>query len=387
LEPVADYRDADRILLVRLDAMGDVLMTTPAIRAVRRGAPGAHVALLTSRSGAALAGLLPDVDSILVHAPPWLKPGDAERRGDPAASARALIEDVATRAFDAAIVFTVNSQSPLPTALALTMAGVGRRAAYCRENPYLLLTDWLPEPEPNEPARHEVQRQLDLVGCLGFAAEEERLSLRIPPEASRSVRSRVADLGLGDSPWAVLHPGASAPSRRYPAELFAAAARSLVHDHGWSIVLTGEAHERSLTEGISRAVGAGARSLAGELDLPQLAALLSIAPVLISGNTGPVHMAAAVGTPVVDVYALTNPQHSPWRVPHVVLINPVPCAGCRRSVCPLGHHACLRGIDPDRIVEAALRLTDRSLQGSDVNGSGNGRVIRVPTEPVSSGSL
>jgi ADP-heptose:LPS heptosyltransferase len=87
--------------------------------------------------------------------------------------------------------------------------------------------------------------------------------------------------------------------------------------------------------------------------------------VLLAGNTGPVHLAAAVGTPVVDLYALTNPQHTPWAVPSVVLSRDVPCRWCYSSVCPEGHHRCLRGVTPREIVEAALSLvragTPRSI--------------------------
>jgi ADP-heptose:LPS heptosyltransferase len=97
-------------------------------------------------------------------------------------------------------------------------------------------------------------------------------------------------------------------------------------------------------------------SLAGRLDLGGLAALIAAAPLLVSGNTGPVHLAAAAGTPVIDLYALTNPQHTPWRVQHAVLCNDVPCRWCYKAVCPEGHHLCLRGVEPDRIARAALQL-------------------------------
>ena len=94
----------------------------------------------------------------------------------------------------------------------------------------------------------------------------------------------------------------------------------------------------------------------GALDLAELAALITCAPVLITNNTGPSHIAAAVDTPVVCLYALTNPQHTPWLVPSRVLSYDVPCRWCYRSVCPEGHHACLRLVSPDDVVRAALEL-------------------------------
>jgi len=105
-------------------------------------------------------------------------------------------------------------------------------------------------------------------------------------------------------------------------------------------------------------MGVPSDSLAGDLRLSDLAALLSAAPLLLSNNTGPVHIAAAVGTPVVDLYALTNPQHTPWQVAARVLNHDVPCRNCYKSVCPAGHHDCLRKVAPQTVAAAALELLE-----------------------------
>lgn len=94
------------------------------------------------------------------------------------------------------------------------------------------------------------------------------------------------------------------------------------------------------------------------------AAVIDGAAVLIANNTGPVHLAAALGTPVVDIYALTNPQHAPWKVPHRVLYEDVPCRWCYRSVCPRQHHDCLNLLDPARVAEAARELLDGAAEWS-----------------------
>ena len=155
---------------------------------------------------------------------------------------------------------------------------------------------------------------------------------------------------------AVLHPGASAASRRYPAERFGLVARALTEVMGWRILVTGSAGEAPLVDRVVATAGTGAVPLAGRFNLAELAALLAVAPLLVAGNSGPVHLAAAVATPVVDVYAMTNLQHTPWRVPSRVIWQDVPCAGCRRSECPLGHHRCLTAIEPERVIAAALDL-------------------------------
>jgi ADP-heptose:LPS heptosyltransferase len=103
-------------------------------------------------------------------------------------------------------------------------------------------------------------------------------------------------------------------------------------------------------------MGSPSRSVAGSLDLSELAALLARADLLVANNTGPVHVAAAVGTPVVDLYALTNPQHTPWMVPCRVLSRDVACRWCYKSVCPEGHHRCLRLVDAGEVCRAAFEL-------------------------------
>jgi ADP-heptose:LPS heptosyltransferase len=346
----AAWRAARRVLCVRVDAMGDVLMTTAAMRALRTG--GRSITLLTSPAGAELAPLVPEVDETIPYDAPWTKPGGGDAGAD-----LAMVDRLAAGRFDAAVIFTVYSQSPLPAALLCRMAGIPLRLAHCRENPYDLLSDWVPEPEPDGGVRHEVRRQLDLVAAVGAATDDERLSLRVPAPARRRVDDLLRAEGIEPpEQFAVLHPGASAPSRRYPEEHFTDAARALSERHRVTLVLTGDGSEVALARRIAALVGPPVVSLAGRLPLPELAALLQRSQVLIAGNTGPVHVAAAVGTPVVDLYALTNPQHPPWGVPARVLYHWVPCRWCYRSVCPEGHHRCLRMIEPGEVVRAALEL-------------------------------
>jgi lipopolysaccharide heptosyltransferase II len=289
---------------------------------------------------------------VLVYDAPWLKATAPRTSSRPE---RAMADRLRQRRFDAAVIFTVYSQSPLPTALLCHLANVPLRLAHCRENPYQLLTDWVHETEPELGVRHEVRRQLDLVAVVGARADDERLSLRVPEHARARVGRLLETLGV-ERPWLVIHPGASATSRRYPPESFAQAARRLVLEDGYQVVFTGSAGERPLVEAVQAAMAAPSRSLAGCLSLGELAALIEAAPLLISNNSGPVHVAAAVGTPVVDLYALTNPQHTPWAVANRVLSHDVPCKHCYRSVCPEGHHRCLRLIAPDQVVEAARDL-------------------------------
>jgi lipopolysaccharide heptosyltransferase II len=341
-----------RILAIRLDAAGDVLMTSPALRALRATGPD-RLTLLTSPAGAAAANLLPELDSVIAYDAPWMK---AATPTDPLDDA-AMIERLAAERFDGAVIFTVHSQSPLPAALMTYLARIPRRLAHCRENPYQLLTDWVPEPEPDTPIRHEVRRQLDLLEAVGIEARDSHMSLHVPDVASRRARERLAGLGIRPGePWLLAHPGATAPSRRYPPDRFGRAIRDINAMTCWPVVLTGSASERDLVGEVRAAADGIGDSLAGEVEFDELAALIAIAPMILTNNSVPAHIAAAVGTPVVDLYALTNLQHTPWQVPARVLSVDVPCKGCRRSVCPLGHNRCIRAIEPSVVAEAVLEL-------------------------------
>ncbi|HEX6707272.1 MAG TPA: lipopolysaccharide heptosyltransferase II [Albitalea sp.] len=348
------WLDARNLLLVRTDNLGDVVMTSPAIAAIKQTSPSARVTLLASRAGAAALPHIPALDDALVYDAPWTQGNGAH---DIEAD-RQLIDMLAQRRFDAAIVFTVCTQSALPAALMCRLAGIPLRLAHCRENPYDLLTHWVPDTEVCATGmRHEVARQLDLVRSVGFHAADERMQFRYPAAAVLSMRRKFVQAG-GDllRPYVVVHPGATAASRRYPAERFGIAAHAIVDATGCQVVFTGGADEQSLIATAQAQLERPGVSLAGQLTLGELAALIAGAQVIVSNNSGPVHIAAAVGTPVAVLYALTNPQHTPWRVPARVLNHDVPCRNCLKSVCPQGHHDCLQRVEPDAVAHAALDL-------------------------------
>jgi lipopolysaccharide heptosyltransferase II len=346
--------DARNILCVRLDSLGDVLMTTPAIRALKESGPDRRITLLASPAGAEATALVPEIDDVLVYEAPWMKATPPHVDSTPE---RGMVNRLRRLRFDAAVIFTVYSQNPLPAAFLCYLAGIPMRLAHCHENPYQLLTHWVRDPEPATVIRHEVQRQLDLVAAIGSRTPDQRLSLRFSDSAHQQALRLLREVGVNRRQrWVVIHPGASAASRRYPEEGFAEVARRLVMDHACQVVFSGSEDERGLIEQIRASMGVHSTSLAGRLTLAELAAALSLAPLLIANNTGPVHVAAAVGTPVVDLYALTNPQHTPWGVSRRVLFHDVPCKYCYQSICPEGHHNCLRQVAPDAIVAAACEL-------------------------------
>jgi len=359
------WRDARRMLCVRLDSLGDVLMCTPAMRALRNALPGRRLTLLASPSGAAAAPFIPEIDDVIVHAAPWIKDGAASAADDagptqPCQADLALVETLAARAFDAAVIFTTYTQSALPAALLCHLAGIPLRLAHCRENPYRLLSDWMPDPEPARTVRHEVQRQLDLVKRIGCTPVD--LGLSFVPRAADHPAAVACLRGAGvdpDRPWVLLHPGASAASRRYPTGHWAEVVKLLKASTALPLVLGGGTAEIALVDEIRQRCGVPTHSLAGRLGLGELGAALRLAAVAVTNNSGPAHIAAAVGTPLVDLYALTNPQHTPWGTRSRVLFHDVPCRFCFKSVCPEGHQACLAGVAPQRVVDAVTSLLGR----------------------------
>ncbi len=344
-----------KLLAVRLDSAGDVLMCSPALRALHEH--GHQVTLLTSAAGALAGERIMGVDHVIRWAAPWMKASEASS----ADLVPAMAAQLRQQAFDGAVIFTSYSQSALPAALLCQMAGIPLRLACCRENPYQLLTHWVRESEPQAQLRHEVERQVELVAQLGCRPASMRLSVRIDAcdraEACAALHAAGVD---PDSDWILIHPGASAPSRRYPAARWRDAADLLARHVRLPLVFAGGEDDVERVREIigDRSSGSMARwpSLAGRLGFGTLAALVQRARVLVACNSAPAHLAAATGTPVVDLYALTNPQHTPWQVRHRLLYQSVPCHDCYLSICPYGDARCLSGVEPRDIVQAVQEL-------------------------------
>ncbi|WBB51755.1 HAD-IIIA family hydrolase [Verrucosispora sp. WMMA2044] len=332
--------DAGRtVLVVRSDSAGDVLVTGPGIRAVAAGAQ--RVVLLCGPRGRAAADLLPGVDEVIEHRLPWIDPAPAPV--DPQEMA-ALVTRLAAVAADEAVIFTSFHQSPLPLALLLRMAGVARIAAISDDYPGSLLDvrHRVPVGVP------EAERALSLAAAAGYLlgeGDEPHLRLRpVPPPPPEA----------GAPGYVVLHPGSAAPARGCPPEVAERIAAEL-SAVGYRVVVTGGPTERDLT---ARVAGRHCRDLGGRTALAELAAIVAGAAAVVVGNTGPAHLAAGYGVPVVSLFAPTVPfgQWGPWRVPTVRLGDAAAaCRDTRAARCPVPGHPCLSDIQPGDVLDA-LRL-------------------------------
>lgn len=355
------WRSARNLLLVRLDNLGDVLLCTPAFHALRETLPEAKLTLLASPVGAQVAELNPDLDDVIVYQAPWMDVWG--RLEQDSRRERRIVEQLKEREFDGAIIFTSFRQSSLPAAYLCYLADIPLRLAASIDGSGSLLTTRHKAPE--EPLRHEVERALDLVAVEGFHTSDLDLVLRVPSEDRLAMRRRLASEGLSEGSFlVVVHPGCSMPARTYPWEMFAEVADLLVEVLGAQVMLTGDAGEVELVERVGGRMKAQAHSMAGRATFREFAALLSLADLVITNNTGPAHVSAAVKTPVVDLFALTNSpeQWRPWRVPHRLLYREVPCALCYSRVCPY-HQECLRAVSPMEVVTAARELLEESAGG------------------------
>lgn len=335
------WRSVRKLLAIRLDALDRVLMTTPALAALRCETPDLRLTLLTTPDGSAAEPHLGMLDELLTFRAPWLADTSADLDERVIASEQALIAALAERRFDAAIVFTSCGQSALPAALLCKLAGIPLRLAQCAENPHELLSDWLPEPACTDgngdgDPRHEVQRQLDLVAAAGYRGGDERLQFQWQPTETLAMRRKFGIVG-GDlrRPYIVAHPGAAGG---YPADELGRAAAQLAVATGCQIVFAGGPEELERVVQARRAMReVDSISLAGCLHLGELAALLAGAQALICDLGGPAQLAAATGTPLVLLEpADPEPRRHPWKVGlHALAVN---------------------GAMPSAIVEAALAL-------------------------------
>jgi ADP-heptose:LPS heptosyltransferase len=259
----------------------------------------------------------------------------------------ALVDRLVDLELDQALILTSFHQSPLPLGLLLRMAGVPTIAAVSVDYPGSLLD----VRHQVDEGIHEVERGLSLAATLGYRLPEGdhgRLAVRRDPAAGVPHLER---------PYVVVHPGTAVPARAWAPERHAALVEALVAE-GRRVVVTGGTAERPLTARVAGGL-AGVADLGGRVDLAGLAEVLAGAEAVVVGNTGPAHLAAAVGTPVVSLFAPVVPavRWRPWRVRQVLLGDQAAaCAGSRARVCPLPGHPCLDGVPVQDVVAAVGTL-------------------------------
>lgn len=348
-----------RLLVMRLDNIGDVIMAGPALRALKQNLPGVHLTFMASPAGSQAAALLPWIDDLLTWRVLWQDLGrlafDPEREW-------ALVERLRQGRFDAAIVLTSFSQTPHPAGLVCHLAGIPLRAGESKERGLGELTFELPSAPDG---LHQAERNLRLLESLGFEVGDRQLEIHVPAEARRSAKDLLAGRGLrpGD-PYLLLTPWTSCQARTYRPERFALAARQLGDRLDWPVVVVGREGDRQHSAQVFEPLGRRAVDLVGATTVPELAAIVAGSRLALTNNTSVLHLADATRRPMVVTYSGTDleSQWAPRQAPARVLRKPTFCSPCYAFTCPYNRE-CL-DIEPAEVVAAALDcLAGQTLAG------------------------
>ncbi len=349
-----EYAQPRRILVVRLDNIGDVVMTGPVFRALDAAYPSASLTLLASPGGSQAAALLPWVDDVIVWRAVWQEIKD-DYTLNPFHEMR-LVELLKQRDFDAAFILTSFSQSPYPPAYACYLAGIPYRVGQSKEFGGALLTHWV---RPLSDRTHQVDRNLHLLDEVGIATRGNRLQLQVRPADQQEAVALLAEKGvLPGDPYLVLAPGASSATRRYDLGRYARVAEALVSETGLPLLIVGTQKEARRFQPLLNLAQRQPRviSLVGQTTVPGLAAVIERAALVITNNSASMHIANAFNRPEVVLFAGTEylEQWEPRFTPARLLNRSTSCSPCYRFECPYNLE-CL-DIPPEEVVYAALQL-------------------------------
>jgi len=341
------FNDPPASLLVRAtNWLGDAVMTTPALAGLRGAFPGARIALLAKPPVAELFRHHPDVDEVIVYERPGRHEGVPGRLR--------LGGELRRRRFDAALLL----QNAFDAALLAFLARIPERAGYPTDGRRLLLS--LPVPLTRDIfQRHEVEYYLCLLDGLGVPRPEPPvLKLHVTDGERAGMASRLASLGLEPgAPIVAINPGATFGSaKRWYPDRFAAVADALSEEWGAAIVVVGSPAEAPLAGEIETAARRGVVNLAGKTTVREMMALLSLSSFLVTNDSGPMHIGAALGVPLVAIFGPTDWRRtSPWTSLAKVVRVEIDCSPCRLRTCDRGHE-CMLGVTPGMVVDAARQL-------------------------------
>jgi heptosyltransferase II len=342
-----------RRIVVRLtNWIGDALMNTPALHALRRLYPGAHLAVIARPWVAPLFEHNPDVDEIILYD----NPRGAARLREFARVAWQLRRG----GFELGVAF----QNAFEAALLLRAGGVRQRVGYARDGRQWLLT-FPVEVRPEDLAVHETSYYLRIVRVLGAPVDETgSYRLFLDPAEIAAMRERLAAEGYREeTPLVALNPGATYGSaKRWPPGRFAAVADELVRRHGVQVVIVGSPDEAPVAREIAgQMMREPAMIFSGKTSLRELAALLGFCRLLVSNDSGAMHVACARGVPVVALIGSTDPRTThPWGVSYRLVRVEADCAPCLLRTCPTDHR-CMERLTTEVFWEQAGDFVEQML--------------------------
>jgi heptosyltransferase-2 len=346
-QPVKEYK---RILIIRLDKIGDVLLSTPAIKALRDAYPKSYIAFLARPYARQIVNGNPYLDKVLLY----------NKRGKEKGILGNLefIKELKTGQFDLAVMLHPTRRSHL---LAF-IAGIPERLGYDRKWGFLL-TKRIPHTKQFG-LKSETDYTLDLLRYIGVESKDKALYMPVNTVSEDKVMHIFRYNGIKDGDIVVVvHPGASCPSKRWPARNFATVADRLAEKHRAKIIVIAGEDESAIGNSVAKAIKAGCVDLSGRTTVGDLASIFKRSSLLISNDSGPVHVACAMGTPVVAIFGRSDRGLSPGRWgpsgrDDIVLHKDVGCTICLAHRCRRGFR-CLEAITSDEVLDAADRILAR----------------------------
>jgi lipopolysaccharide heptosyltransferase II len=335
-----------RLLLVQTAFLGDIILTTPLIAALRRHLPQAELAMLVTPAAVPLVAAHPGLDRVIVD--------DKRGTGRGARGLVHLVRRLRAARFDVAIA----AHKSVRTALALRAGGIPRRIGFATAPAAALYTDRVPRPA----TAHDRDRLLGLLAPLGVsavAAEEARPWIAVDPASRARAEALLAPWRDG-RPLAVLAPGSAWRTKRWPTSAFGALVRALDAD-GYRCLVVGGPAELGLTAAVQTAAGGVGVDLGGRTDLPLLAAVMARAAVAVTNDSAPMHVASAVGVPQVAIFCATVPAQGYGPVGRRALIveRDLACRPCGRhggARCPRGTDDCRKLVTVDDVRAAVAQV-------------------------------
>lgn len=340
-----------RILVLRLDHIGDVLLTTPALRDIRVRFPRVHMTVLAgSWAREALDGN-PNVDRLEVLDAPWFAFGAVAGRGRWGAVLRTALA-LRHEEFDISIDF----RSDLPSSLLSRLVGARRRLGLGHKGGAAFYTDLVPQRRE----AHALEVGAAFVRYLGGEPATWRPELPVGVADHQRARALLSQLGIDeDTPFVVFHPYSNLPVREWPFDAWLALGRLWISKEGTPVVVTGPALRRAEAQALAAGLGPKGRCAAGRTSLRELAAVLECARGLVTVDSAPRHVAATVETPTVVIRHGADGYHhlfGPYRETERVLRHPVVCSPCGKRICPLLVHTCMEAIKPEDVLAAMKGL-------------------------------
>ena len=338
----------ERIVIRSANWVGDAIMSTPALRAVRRAFPGARITLLAKPWVIPIFEKSPDIDEIMVY--------EADGRHNGPLGLLRLAADIHRQRFDTAILL----QNAFEAALLAFMARIPRRIGFTTDARSLLLTDRINTWRPLKKG-HLIDYYLGLMQGAGIATRNKKLHLHITPEETAEARRFLAETGTAEHQWVVgLNPGAAfGTAKRWLPERYVELGRRLADEHKAMILIFGSSSESQLGTQLATQIGPSCVNLSGHTSLRQAMALIGICNLFITNDSGLMHVAAALDIPQVAIIGPTDPiATGPVNTLSRLVQKPESChlSPCLKPHCPLKDHRCMTAISVEMVMQTALAL-------------------------------